>query len=225
MGGDEHALWLTANEGPECTPPRTTWASVSMQGCGWTSPWCKEDCSKFKDGRNQMAQGAKSSVHLDEHGQHAQKCLVGGDRAKLHDVGCHIIHKACCAAGLKSQREVIVPTLATEVLTAPRVDVDQGRRTFDLTSLFSRRKLFTLLQRYEKDKKRHRLRRMRSEQKRTSMGKRREELESLVPPCSSTDDSARGWPCSFASSRGTNEQSAKQPAEMEDDHCKSGKHF
>ena len=40
-------------------------------------------------------------------------------RAKLHDVSCHIIHKACCEAGLKSQREVIVPTLATEKLTEP----------------------------------------------------------------------------------------------------------
>ena len=30
----------------------------------------------------------------------------------------------CCEAGLKSQREVIVPKLATEKLTEPRVDVD-----------------------------------------------------------------------------------------------------
>ena len=41
---------------------------------------------------------------------------------------------------------------------------------------------------------------------RTSVGKRREELESLASPCSSTDDSARGWTCSFASLRGTSEQ-------------------
>ena len=44
-------------------------------------------------------------------------------RAKLHDVGCHIIHKACCEAGLTSQREVVVPALVTEKLTEPRVDV------------------------------------------------------------------------------------------------------
>ena len=43
---------------------------------------------------------------------------------KVHDVGCHIIHSVCCEAVLKSQREVIVPTLATEKLTEPRVDVD-----------------------------------------------------------------------------------------------------
>ena len=35
----------------------------------------------------------------------------------------------------------------------------------------------------------------------------------------------RVWTCSFASLRGTNEQSTKQPAEMEDDHCKSGHYF
>ena len=33
---------------------------------------------------------------------------------KLHDEGCHIIHNACCEAGLKSQREVVVPALVTE---------------------------------------------------------------------------------------------------------------
>ena len=68
--------------------------------------------------------GTRCLALLDEHGQHAQKCLIGGDQAQLHDVGCHIIHNACCEAGLKSQREVIVPTLATERLKEPRVDVD-----------------------------------------------------------------------------------------------------
>ena len=41
-------------------------------------------------------------------------CLIG------HDVG----HNACCEAGLKSQREVVVSALVTERLTEPRVDVD-----------------------------------------------------------------------------------------------------
>ena len=45
-------------------------------------------------------------------------------RAKLCDVGCHILHTACCEAGLEAQREVIVPALATERVTEPRVDVD-----------------------------------------------------------------------------------------------------
>ena len=42
----------------------------------------------------------------------------------MHDVGCHIIHNACCEAGLKSQSEVVVPALMTDRLTEPRVDVD-----------------------------------------------------------------------------------------------------
>ena len=52
------------------------------------------------------------TAKTDEHGQHA------------HGVGYHIIHNVCCAAGLKLQREVVVPTLATEKLIEPRVDVD-----------------------------------------------------------------------------------------------------
>ena len=34
-------------------------------------------------------------------------------------MGCHVIHNACCEAGLKSHREVFVPALATEKLTEP----------------------------------------------------------------------------------------------------------
>ena len=49
---------------------------------------------------------------------------LGRDRAKLHDVGCHIIHNACCGAGFKSQREVVVPAIVTDRLTEPLVDVD-----------------------------------------------------------------------------------------------------
>ena len=67
----------------------------------------------------------------------------------------------------------------------------------------STKKLFTTLQRYEEHKKKHRLRRKRSERKRTCMGKRR----------------------GVASLRCTNEQSTKQPAETEGDHCKSGKNM
>ena len=62
---------------------------------------------------------------------------------QLHDVGCHIIHNACCEAGLKSQREVIVPTLATEKLTEARVDVDASRAptaAAHSTQLHSRRR-------------------------------------------------------------------------------------
>ena len=53
--------------------------------------------------------------------------VTGGNRAKLHDVGCHIICNACCEAGFQAQREVIVPMLATENLTKAQVDVDTRR--------------------------------------------------------------------------------------------------
>ena len=152
--------------------------------------------------------GAKCLAHVDEHGQHAQKWFIGGNRAKLHDVGCQIIHNACCAAGLKSQRKVIVPTQATEKLTEPRVDVD-ARGHPGLPHI------------RKGQEEAHK----RSERKRTGVGKRREVLESMASLCSSMDDSAQGWTCSFASLRGTNEQSTKQLTEMVDDHCKSGRNF
>ena len=50
--------------------------------------------------------------------------MIGGARITLHDVGCHLTHKACVDAGLRSQQEVVVPALAIEKLTEPRVDVD-----------------------------------------------------------------------------------------------------
>ena len=61
--------------------------------------------------------GARCLANLDEHGQHAQKRLIGGDQSKVHDVGCHIVHNACVAQrGANRQREVIVPTPATSSL-------------------------------------------------------------------------------------------------------------
>ena len=42
----------------------------------------------------------------------------------LHDNGCHLVHCACVDVGLRSQREVATPALATAKLTEPHVDVD-----------------------------------------------------------------------------------------------------
>ena len=81
-------------------------------------------CQHQRRQKSDGTAGARCLAQLDEQGQHAQKCHIGEDRAKLHDVGCHIIHNACCEAGLKSQREVVVLALVTERLTEPRVDVD-----------------------------------------------------------------------------------------------------
>ena len=81
-------------------------------------------CQHQRQQKSYGTVGARCLAQLDEQGQHAQRCLIGGDWAKLHDVGCHVVHNACCEAGLKSQREVVVPALVTERLTEPRVDVD-----------------------------------------------------------------------------------------------------
>ena len=50
--------------------------------------------------------------------------MIGGARGTLHDVGCRLTHRACLEAGLRAQQEVVVPALATEKITEPRVDVD-----------------------------------------------------------------------------------------------------
>ena len=61
---------------------------------------------------------------LDIKGQHAIGCMVGGARTTLHNALCRIVHRACTSAGLRSQREVVVPALATAQLTEPRIDID-----------------------------------------------------------------------------------------------------
>ena len=111
LGGDENALWLTTNEGPECAPLDDMEFRISAR--------VRLDLPVIQQGLCQHQQrqkpdgtaGARCLAQLDQQGQHAQKCLIGGDRAKLHDVGCHIIHNDCCEAGLKSQRGVVVPAL------------------------------------------------------------------------------------------------------------------
>ena len=124
---DKNALWLTTNEGPECAPLDDMEfrinARVRLDLPLIQQGLCQHQRRKNSDGTPE----ARCLAKLDEQGQHAQKCLIGGDRAQLHDVGCHIIHNACCEAELKSQREVVVRALVTERLTEPRVDVDSWR--------------------------------------------------------------------------------------------------
>ena len=123
LEGDENALWLTTNEGPECAPLNDMEFRINAR-VRLDLPVIQQGlCQHRRRQKPDGTAGARCLAQLDEQGQHAQKCLIGGDRAKLHDVGCHI-HNDCCEAGLKSQREVIVPALVTEKLTEPRVDVD-----------------------------------------------------------------------------------------------------
>ena len=124
LGGDENALWLTTDEGPGCAPLDgiefriNARVRLDLPVIQWGL--CQHQRRQKSDG----TPGARCLAHVEEQGQHAQRCLIGGDRAKLHDVGCHIFHIACCEAGLTSQREAVVPALATEKLTEPRDDVD-----------------------------------------------------------------------------------------------------
>ena len=107
-GREENALWLTMNEGPECAPLDDMEFRINARA-RFDLPVIQQGlCQHQRRQRSDGTAGARCLAQLDEQGQHAQKCLIGGDRAKLHDEGCHIIHNACCEAGLKSQREVVV---------------------------------------------------------------------------------------------------------------------
>ena len=128
LGGDENALWLTTNEGPECAPLDDMEFRINAR-VRLDLPMIQQGlCQHQRRQKSDGTAGARCLAQLDEQGQHAQKCFIGGDRAKLHDVGCHIIHNACCEAGLKSQREVVVPTLVTERLTASNWFESQSKK-------------------------------------------------------------------------------------------------
>ena len=121
---EENALLLTTNEGLECGPLDDMEFRINAR-VRFDFPVIQQGlCHHQRRQKSDGTAGARCLAQLDEQRKHALKCLIGGDRAKLHDVGCHIIHNACCEAGLKSQREEVVPALVTDRLTEPRVDVD-----------------------------------------------------------------------------------------------------
>ena len=124
LGGEENALWVSTNEGPECAPLDDMECPINARVRLDLPVFQQGLCQHQRRQKSDGTAGARCLAQLDEQGQHAQKFLLGRDRAKLHDVGCHIIHNACCEAGFKSQREVVVPALVTDRLTEPRVDVD-----------------------------------------------------------------------------------------------------
>ena len=67
-------------------------------------------------------------AQIDEQGQHAQKCLIGGRPSKAARLWVATSYTTPAGeAGLKSQREVVVLALVTGRLTEPRVDVDAWR--------------------------------------------------------------------------------------------------
>ena len=123
LGGDENALWLTANAGPETAPLDDIEWLLNMRVRLDLPVLAQGLCQHRRmtvDGRP----GKLCLAPLDTYGHHAVACMIGGNRTTVHDVGCHLLHSACCCSGLRAQREVVTPILATPSLTEPRIDVD-----------------------------------------------------------------------------------------------------
>ena len=71
---------------------------------------------------NAAADGA-CAAPLDEYGDHAVQCMIGGDHTAMHDATADEIASMQQQAGLRSRREVYVPQLATAKKTEPRADI------------------------------------------------------------------------------------------------------
>ena len=123
LGGEENGLWLRANAGPDLQPLDDLEWVINMrlrldlqQG---------ETClCQHRRAAIGGIEGKRCLEPLDPFGIHALQCMIGGARTTLHNSLCRIVHTACVSAGLRAQREVVVPALATAKLTEPRVDVD-----------------------------------------------------------------------------------------------------
>ena len=60
---------------------------------------------------------------LDELGDHAISCMIGGAHNRLHDGVCDELAACARTAGLAATREVVLPELATATMCEPRVDI------------------------------------------------------------------------------------------------------
>ena len=76
----------------------------------------------YKQGPTTAPDGACAAV-LDEHGDHAVQCMIGGDHTALHDAAADELATMQQQAGLRARREVYVPQLATAKKTEPRADI------------------------------------------------------------------------------------------------------
>ena len=81
-------------------------------------------CQHRKTPTATCREGARCLQPCDAYGHHALDCMTGGARVTLHDAGYTVIHQVRRAGGMRAQREVLAPDLATPKLTQPRVDVD-----------------------------------------------------------------------------------------------------
>ena len=123
QGGDENGLWLVANAGPDIEPlDDHEWiiALRSRLGLAVGHPCL---CQHRRATAAGVHNGKRCLTPLDAHGRHALACMTGGARTTLHNDLCRLVHRACCAAGLRSQREVVVPALATAKRAEPRIDI------------------------------------------------------------------------------------------------------
>ena len=114
----ENAFQLTANDGTDCVPLDQHKSTIRSPSDATKTVPAPKTTETGRVGGSQV---------LGSVGRIRPTCSEVPERrrcAKLCDVGCHILHNACCEAGLKAQREVIVLALATEKVTEPRVQVD-----------------------------------------------------------------------------------------------------
>ena len=170
-GGDENALWLTANESPGGTPlDNMEFRFVAKM---------RLDLPVVQGGLRQHQRRHKSD------GTAGATCLaiwmitdsmlrnvlLEGDRSKA--ARCGAATMPVVKQGSSRNREVIVPALATEKLTEPRVDVD----AWGHPGLLHVTVVHAEALHYSSAKKR---RQLRHERKRANTGERKEEWESLA---------------------------------------------
>ena len=74
----ENAFWLTANEGPECVPPDDFGFRISTKVQSDLPVMPEGLCQHLRRQKQDGLVGARCLAQLDEYGQHAQKCLIGG---------------------------------------------------------------------------------------------------------------------------------------------------
>ena len=82
LGGDENVMWLTANDGPDCVPLDNVEFRINVNvrlNLPIVEPTLRQH------------HGRQTGCLKPDAGL---QCLIGGDTAKLHDVGCHLLHSA-----------------------------------------------------------------------------------------------------------------------------------
>ena len=124
LGGEENGLWINANPGPDVTPLDDLEFRVNLRlrlGLRVMQPGL---CQHRRKPTSTCRFGKRCLEACDPYGSHAVECMIGGARTVLHNIGCDLIYTACRDAGFGAQTEVIVPCLATDKMTEPRIDVE-----------------------------------------------------------------------------------------------------